>query len=132
MTNEDWNNPESRALGMLIYGEATDETDDRGRPISGETLLLLTNSADSPVCFTLPTIEPHQGSPHPDHGLWTELVDTTHRELAVIESTVEVGAFGLTLVRYGVNRRTGNSTPSHFEVVSGRRASSMLRRGIDG
>jgi len=132
MTNEDWHNPESRALGMLIYGEATDETDDRGRPIAGETLLLLTNSGESPVCFTLPAIERPPGPAHPEHGLWTELVDTTHRELAIVESTVEVGAFGLTLVRYGVNRRTGNSTPTHFEVVSARRGSSTARRGLDG
>jgi glycogen operon protein len=132
MTNEDWHNPESRALGMLIYGEATDETDDRGRPISGETLLLLTNSGESPVCFSLPVIESQPGSHHPEHGLWTELLDTTHRELAIVESTVEVGAFGLTLLRYGVNRRTGNSTPTHFEVVSGRRSSGTVRRGNNG
>ena len=41
MTDEDWHNPNNRALGMLIHGEATDEQDDRGRPIKGDTLLLL-------------------------------------------------------------------------------------------
>jgi glycogen operon protein len=132
MTNEDWHNTESCALGMLIYGDATDETDDRGRPISGETLLLLTNSSESPVCFTLPVIEAEPGSRREEHGLWTELVDTAHRELAVVESTVEVGAFGLTLLRYGVNRRMGNDTPTHYEVVSGRRATERVRRGVGG
>ena len=33
MTHEDWHDAESHAIGMLIYGDATDETDDRGRPI---------------------------------------------------------------------------------------------------
>ena len=34
---------------MLIYGDATDETDDRGRPITGDTLLLLFNAGDDAV-----------------------------------------------------------------------------------
>ena len=41
MTDDDWRNANNHALGMLIYGDATDETDDRGRPIKGETLLLV-------------------------------------------------------------------------------------------
>src|SRR6266702_794720 len=41
MTDADWGDPESRILGMLIHGRATDEVDERGRPIFGDTLLLL-------------------------------------------------------------------------------------------
>ena len=46
MTDADWHNGDNHALGMLIYGDATDETDDRGRPIKGETLLLMLNASD--------------------------------------------------------------------------------------
>jgi glycogen operon protein len=124
MQNGDWQNADNRALGMLIYGDATDETDDRGRPIEGETLLLLTNASDSPVCFTLPVID--------ERGVWTELIDTSRRDLDVVESQVEVGAFGLTLLRYGINRRTGADTPTHYEVVSGRRTAPGVGRGFHG
>ena len=37
MTGDDWNDWNNHALGMLIYGDATDETDDRGRPVRGDT-----------------------------------------------------------------------------------------------
>jgi glycogen operon protein len=121
MTNGDWHTAENRALGMLIYGEATDEMDDRGRPIAGETLLLLTNASDAPVRFTLPVID--------ERGVWVELVDTNRRELATVESSVEVAAFGLTLLRYGINRRMGD-TPTHSEIVSGRRPAAG--RGFNG
>jgi glycogen operon protein len=83
---------------MLIFGAATDETDDRGRPIDGDTLLLLLNSGEQPVEFKMPTIE--------GDGIWAELVDAAHRELRVIRTgAVEVSGFGLVLLRYGENRR---------------------------
>ena len=64
MSNGDWHDSNNHALGMLIYGDATDETDDRGRPIKGETLLLLANSGNTDVTFTLPIIE--------GDGIWAE------------------------------------------------------------
>ena len=36
MTGDDWHDAQAHVLGMLIHGQATDETDDRGRPITGE------------------------------------------------------------------------------------------------
>src|SRR4029079_2407485 len=49
MGDDDWRNGENQTLGMLIYGEATDETDDRGRPIKGETLMLITSTSERVV-----------------------------------------------------------------------------------
>ena len=52
MTDADWHNGDNHALGMLIYGDATDETDDRGRPIKGDTLLLVSTPATIASTFT--------------------------------------------------------------------------------
>ena len=35
MSDDDWDEPDAHVLGMLIDGEATDEVDDRGRPVVG-------------------------------------------------------------------------------------------------
>ena len=52
---------------MLIHGEATDETDDGGRFIEGATMLLLVNTSDDEVGFTLPIIDAEGARPG-DHG----------------------------------------------------------------
>jgi glycogen operon protein len=68
MSDEDWADPAQRAVGMLIDGEATDEVDERGRPVSGQTVLLLFNGGDTSRRFVVP--QPDQP------GMWEELVNT--------------------------------------------------------
>ncbi len=68
---DDWKEPENRVLGMLISGEATDEVDERGRLIKGDTLLLLLNGSNRSRYFTLPTLE--------NAGTWTVLINTARR-----------------------------------------------------
>ena len=98
MTDADWHNGDTHALGMLIFGDATDETDDRGQPIKGETLLLMLNASVRSITFTLPAID--------GEGIWAELIDTAHRELDTVTSgQVELAPFALMLLRYGENRR---------------------------
>jgi len=98
MTGYDWDDRSGRALGMLIWGDATDETDDRGRAIVGETLLLILNNGADGIRFTLPKVE--------GTGMWTQLIDTAHRELQMIDSgAVELAPFSLVMFRYGENRR---------------------------
>jgi isoamylase len=102
MTNGDWQTAENHSLGMLIYGDATDETDDRGRPIKGETLLLLLNGGASEATFTMPTVE--------GNGIWAEMLDTARRELRMISTGwVKVDPYSLILLRYGENRRMSDS-----------------------
>jgi glycogen operon protein len=72
MTHDDWNNSAAHALAMLIHGDATDETDDRGRLIQGDTMLLLLNASPDDVQFSLPGLTPGSS---PD-GRWVPLVDT--------------------------------------------------------
>ena len=100
MTDADWHDAHNRALGMLINGEAADETDDRGRPVRGDTMLLLLNAGFDPIDFALPTVA--------GEGVWTKLIDT-------VEGTVEpdvgdmlrIDGFSLALLRHGVERRIG-------------------------
>jgi glycogen operon protein len=98
-TDVDWRNPEARVLGMLIDGAATDEVDERGHAVSGDTLLLVLNAGDTPVSFTLPAV-PGEAK------IWVTMVDSARDELAVVKGkAVKVEAHALVLMRYGSDRR---------------------------
>jgi isoamylase len=111
MTERDWQSAESRAIGMLINGDATDDTDERGRPIRDDTMLLLTNSGDADVRFTLPQIAPE--------GMWAELVETKTDELRMIGAGwVGLGPHSLMLLRFGRDRRLVIDAPSREEIIA--------------
>jgi glycogen operon protein len=74
MTDEGWHSPDARALGVLLSGDAIDELDERGRPVSSGTLLVLYNAGPTSVPFRLP----HDGGAK----WWTPLVDTAHDDAA--------------------------------------------------
>jgi glycogen operon protein len=67
MTDRDWADAEGRVLGVLFDGEAIPETDSHGRPIVGETLLILLNASAREVAFSLPR---RKGA------AWERLIDT--------------------------------------------------------
>jgi isoamylase len=67
MTDEDWADPRQHAVGMLIDGKATDEVNERGRPVYGDTLLLLLNGGTRTRYFNLPQL---------DERGWVVLLDT--------------------------------------------------------
>ncbi|MGQ0714175.1 MAG: glycogen debranching protein GlgX [Gemmatimonadaceae bacterium] len=92
MTDTDWRNPRGHTLGMLINGEATDETDARGRPIEGDTLLLALNGGAESVTFELPSQEPT--------GRWDRLVDTGSQRGDGTERAVTLCPHSLMLFRY--------------------------------
>ena len=99
LTDAEWHDPGERALGMLIHGEATDEIDDRGRPIKGDTLLLVTSNADHELSFVLP---PQEGP-----GSWAEVVNTASPEMPrpVTGSAVTLAPYSLILLRYAISQR---------------------------
>jgi glycogen operon protein len=68
MTMEDWSDPKTQWLGMLIHGEASDDVDERGRPNRGDTLLLLLNASTKAQHYTLPKLE--------ERGHWHEAANT--------------------------------------------------------
>ncbi|MBS0202831.1 MAG: glycogen debranching protein GlgX [Planctomycetes bacterium] len=68
MTDTDWNKHYTRCLGMRLEGQMVDEIDERGRHITGDTLLILFNSHNEPIPFTLP--------PHAGNEFWQPELDT--------------------------------------------------------
>ncbi|HEY8154496.1 MAG TPA: glycogen debranching protein GlgX [Myxococcota bacterium] len=88
---EDWQDPEIRRLGMLISGEAHDERDETGRPVEGESLLLLFNAAGVDCYFRLPAM--------PIPGRFEPLLTTAGAELRP-EGSVLVPARSLALLAY--------------------------------
>ena len=98
MTNGDWHDAKNHVLGMLIDGRATDETDARGRPIEGDTLLLALNGGAGARYFRLPKME--------TNGSWHELVRTASPERRVLRGeALHLAAYSLVLLRYGEERR---------------------------
>jgi isoamylase len=69
MTDEDWNAPSFRSIGVRLAGDTIEEVDDRGQRILGDTLLLLMNAQDEAIRFTLP--KDGQGR------RWERVLDTT-------------------------------------------------------
>ena len=104
MTDADWSDPENRVLGMLIPGRATDERDDRGRLIRGDTVLLLLNGGSRSRKVTLPRLE---GS-----GLWHEVLNTARPGHArvVRREALNLVAHSLMLLRFeGAERSSERS-----------------------
>jgi glycogen operon protein len=72
MTDEAWNTDFARSLGMMLSGNAIEEVDERGEPITGDTLLVLLNAHSDKVPFTLPSLDADQQ--------WQRLVDTSEEQ----------------------------------------------------
>ena len=67
MGHSDWVSPSTRALALLLGGDATGIHDARGEPVVDATLLVLLNADEAPTRFALPCRE---------MGRWQLLVDT--------------------------------------------------------
>jgi glycogen operon protein len=59
MTDDDWGG-NVHSLGMRLAGDLIDETDERGEPILGDSLIVLMNAHHDPVAFTLPATKSDQ------------------------------------------------------------------------
>jgi glycogen operon protein len=113
MTEADWHNVGNHALGMLVDGDATDETDARGRPVKGDTMLLLVNAGEHPVHFRLPAQE--------QRGRWSELVDTASESPGALDGDrVLVEPRSLVLLRFGRERRHAADGAAHPEAARAR------------
>jgi glycogen operon protein len=98
MTDADWQNGSAHFLGMLISGEATDEVDDRGRPIRGDTMLVVLNASPNEVEFAFPAL--------PNDGTWTRLIDTDEEVPGPVkEGGASLSPYSLALMRFGHERR---------------------------
>ncbi len=57
MSEEEWNTSFARCLGVCLFGEALEEVDDRGIPVTDDDFLILLNAHHEPVPFMLPHFE---------------------------------------------------------------------------
>ncbi len=94
MTMQDWADERNQVLGMLIRGEASDDVDERGRPVFGETLLLLLNGGPRSRYFVLPKM--------PGQGVWQELLNTAHpgQQRLMKTPALNLLSFSLFLLRF--------------------------------
>jgi glycogen operon protein len=53
MSDAAWHEPHVRAIGMRLDGASIDEVDERGRPLKGDTVLVLLNGHDEVVPFRI-------------------------------------------------------------------------------
>jgi isoamylase len=111
LQDADWRNPEAHALGMLIDGAATDEVDERGHAVCGDTLLLVLNGGEQDVTFSLPALDGEK--------IWVIMVDTAKEEMPVVrDRAVQVQAHALMLLRFGADRRIVTSEDARREPLS--------------
>jgi isoamylase len=85
MTDEAWNAPEVRSLGVILAGDAMDEIDERGQCVTGDTLLVLYNASSDTVVFTLPGDGTEPGverDPRWTSGIETDAPDRSPRGFA--------------------------------------------------
>jgi isoamylase len=95
MRPSDWEDPTNHVLGMMILGQATDEVDEWGRILYGDTLLLLLNAGGSAVRFALPKL-PHAGG-------WHDLINTAlpGKHSKRTHDSMRLGARSLIIMSYG-------------------------------
>jgi isoamylase len=83
LTEAEWRAATLRAFGFRLCGDAMDEVDERGEPITTDTLLLLLNADPEPVSFVLPDSHPGRE--------WEVLVDTTRSSALPTEARHAAG-----------------------------------------
>ena len=97
MTEEDWHDPKRHDLGMLIHGQATDEVDEWGHPLHGDTILLLVNGGPRSCHFRLPTMA--------QLGRWEETINTARPGTRMVRREgVTLARHSLILLTYRVAR----------------------------
>jgi glycogen operon protein len=114
MTEADWGNADERVLGMLLPGRATDEVNERGRPVFGDTLLLVLNGGSRSRLFQLPRLD--------GAGMWEEIVNTARPigTRLIRRRGVNLVSHSVILLRYledaerlaGAGRETPPPTPA--------------------
>jgi len=72
MKHKDWLDPSRCLIGLMLGGDALNEIDERGRSISGDTMLMLVNSNGWPVDFILPS--------YTNSDEWQVMLDTRYEE----------------------------------------------------
>jgi glycogen operon protein len=77
MSDEAWAAGFVQCLGIRLAGDMLNDVDERGRPIKGDTLLLILNGHWEEITFTLPDTS--------DGDVWQTLIDTAEPDRPPIE-----------------------------------------------
>jgi len=118
MSDEEWNSPFVRCLGMLLSGDTGDIVDPRGEPVRDETFLFLVNAYHEAIPFVLPG-EEHLG--------WELILDTINEDGFIIDpkqfasgDDVDVGGRAACLLKLagGTQEKARRESwkKRHFEV----------------
>ncbi len=108
MSDEAWDAPITKCLGVRLAGDVMNETDERGEPIIGDTLLMLINAHWEEIHFTLPKTR--------DEHVWQTMIDT--RESATSPSVFKGGDYfklygrSLALLRTTLQEEAGRTVTS--------------------
>ncbi len=81
MTEADWNNSQIRFLGLRLAGDAIEEMDEHGEPITDDTFLILLNGQYEPINFVLPEC--------PVFERWRLIMDTRESKIPKINMPYE-------------------------------------------
>ena len=100
MTEEDWLAP-TATVGMYLSGRDTAQRDTSGRPVTGESLLLVLHAGAAPVRFTLPALPWASG--------YDVLADTSVLDGAPDGGTGPAAASGADGTADGAHHRAGAS-----------------------
>jgi glycogen operon protein len=93
MADQDWGHAANHIVGMLLHGRATDEVDERGRPIFGKTILMLFNGGSRSRPFSLPKVGDGTGN-------WSMLINTAQPGQRVVRGeAVNLVAHSFQLLR---------------------------------
>jgi glycogen operon protein len=111
MTDAAWNAPFVRSLGVLMVGDAIGDVDERGRFVSGDTLLILFNAHFESVPFVLPA----GGDGH----RWVRILDTieTHAPEARFAGGTKYPLQGRTVVLFTLEKHRRHRRASDHDVV---------------
>jgi isoamylase len=115
MTDVAWNAPFVRSLGVLMDGYALNDIDERGRQLSGDTLLILLNAHFEEVPFVLP-------APAEGHE-WVRVIDTieSHVPDARFPGGMKYPLQGRTLVLFTLEGHQRHRRASDQADISGGR-----------
>src|SRR5581483_1383759 len=70
MTEDEWNAGWAKSLAVMFNGQTLDAVNEMGQPVTDDTFLILLNSADNTVVYTLPESVHNKG--------WQLVLDTSN------------------------------------------------------
>ncbi len=97
MDDQAWDAHFVRCLGVLLNGEAMEETDEDGYTLVGDTLFLMFNAHHEPIAFVLPALQSNER--------WVRLLDTADarwsRQYSLRDQTYRLRGRSVAVCRLG-------------------------------